>query len=367
MAIRWIDGFEVAAHATTLARVYSDLQVVGSVSTVVGRQGGRALKKEMSIRTHDLVGSPSNTWTTGIEFYKATTNALDSDAPRLAFFIGTDEQIRCEIAPYVIPSAVRSANGFKLVVKRGATTLATSNEFWSHNNEREDHRYIEFSVVIADGVGGSFSAKVSDIAGSVVTTDVTWDSANTSIDTQEQVATGANRCELNTGDNAPQFDNWYVSDDSTFQGPLYIQGYLPDGDGASTDWVLDGASDIEDAWAETYSQGSVAEDDKRVSSNVTTDEYLATMASSDANDIVGDTSTVVAVKLDIHARMETSGDLDLGARWRQGGTTVQSGTINVSSTAMAILFEVAVINPVTTSAWVGSEPRNLELGVINNG
>lgn len=368
MAIKWIEGFEVAAHASTLARIYADVQVGGSVSTVVGRQGGRALKTStISMRTHPLVGVASNTWTSGFEYYKATTNALTATGAYVAFLNGADEQIRCEIVPFVIPSVVRSANGYKLQVKRGATVLATSNEFWHHNNQREDFKYIEFSVVIADGVGGSFSAKVSEIAGDVVTTDVTWDSANTGIDTQEQVATGADSCELSTGTNTPQLDNWYVSEDATFQGPLYIQGYLPSADGASTDWSLDGASNIADAWAETYSEGSVTEDDKRVSSIVTTDERLATMASSDGTDIIGDASTVVAVKVDIHARMETAGDIDIGARWRQGVSTVQSGTFNVASTAMTVLSQLEVTNPVTAAGWVGSEPRNLQLGVINNG
>ena len=368
MAIRWIEGFEVAAHADTLPRIYSDVQVTGSVSTVVGRQGGRALNEEISLRTPALVGAASNTWTAGVEFYKNSTNALTATSPYLAFFNGTDEQIRCEIIPFVIPSAVRSVNGFKLAVKRGATTLATSNEFWSYNGGPADYLYIEFSVVIADGVGGSFSAQVSTVAGAVDTTTVTWDSANTGIDTQEQVATGADRCELGTGTNSPRLDNWYVSDDSTFQGPIYVQGYLPSADGAATDWTLDGASNIADAWAETYAEGSVTEDDKRVSSTVTSDEHLATVVSSDSGtDLIGDTSSVVAVKLDIHARMETAGDLDIGARWRQGGSTVQSGSFNISSTAMSVLSQVEVQNPVTASAWVGSEPRNLELGVINNG
>jgi len=367
MAIRWIEGFEVASSEFTMSRIYDDVQVTGSISTVAGRQGGRILNEEISLRTKALVGAASNTWTSGIEFYKASTNALNVDAPRIAFFNGADEQIRCEIIPFVVPSAVRSENGYKLAVKRGATTLATSNEFWTYNADREDYRYIEFSVVIADGVGGSFSAKVSEIAGAVVTTDVTWDAANTGIDTQEQVATGADRCELNTGSNNPRLDNWYVSDDATFQGPLYVQGYLPSVDGDTTDWALDGASNIADAWAETYVEGSVAEDDKRVSSTVTTDEHLSTVVSSDSVDIIGDASTVVAVKLDIHARIYTSGDLDIGARWRQGVTTVQSGTFNISSTAMTVLSQVEVLNPVTAAGWVGSEPRGLQIGVINDG
>lgn len=371
MALRWIEGFEVAANSYVMPRIYEDFSVTGSFGATTGRHGGLAVNSNnWYLRTKALVGAPTNTWTSGFEFNRNSTTL--TTGPHVAFFNGAQEQIRCEIQNYVIPGGVQATNGFKLVVKVGGVTLATSNEFFPYyQGALGTAKFIEFKAVIADGVGGEFHAQVSDIYGTTETTTITWDAANTGVDTQALGITGADSCKLSGENNSNhKYDNWYVSDDATFLGPIVVQGYLPLADGDTSDWGLDGgASDVADAWAENANEGSVAEDDKRLSSSVVAEEHLCTLENGDFFNVnvIGGASNVLGVRADIHARMETAGDLDIGLRWRQGSTTVESGVLNVASTAMSVLSQVEATNPVTSSAWLASEPLSLQIGVINNG
>jgi hypothetical protein len=84
-----------------------------------------------------------------------------------------------------------------------------------------------------------------------------------------------------------------------------------------------------------------------------------------------DQASIIGVRMDLHARMETTGDLDIGFMWRKTtGTPAQTefGTaLNVDSTTMEAQAVIAEDDPNTLADWIFADLDSIQLGVVNNG
>jgi hypothetical protein len=191
MAIRMLEGFETRQSGTYLARAWETL--AGAITSFTApRKAGSASAQATNhtLTSWPLVPADSNVWIIGFGYYmNATTCAstvtlMDDTATAqlsLAFSTGTTE------------------NTFKIAVKRGSTTLATSIEIQGHQ-----WHYIEFKATVRTGANGAYELKVDGVS---LLSDGSENTADTGAD-------GASIFQFNWGGAVCRFDDIVIADDT---------------------------------------------------------------------------------------------------------------------------------------------------------
>lgn len=382
MALRWIEGFEGATSADEVHERIYETATNANLNPEDGASEsatGEAVSGYQSVlTTNPLVGSPENSWIIGLAFRSDSFNDFEQgDIPFIALENDDGEQIRLEWT--VINKTKPNGNTYRLRVMRGATELATSvNQWLIDNNDTSGWIYFEFKFTI-DDASGSFEARYQHMNKPSLNpggapTAVTWDASTSSIDTQEQVTTGANRftVSMTTGSSSHRvaFDDIYVCDstgskNNDYLGKIIIENQDVSGDGDTTDWTLATATSTEDAWNEPTTG---IEDDDRLTSDAISQVHLATVG---ALSTIPAGASIVGVRQDIHCRMETTGDLDIAHMMRKTtGTPAETnvGTaLNVDSTAYEASAVVLEDDPNTATDWDRADLDSYQHGVRNDG
>lgn len=370
MTLRHVEGFEGQRDEDLFARAYASTS--GTIATQSGQRIGNAIaSNSVVLRTFDLLdgGADQNTWVIGFAF-RATSTGWSNSAtthPYFAFRNASGEQIRLEIAPSV--QSFPGGSNYKLRVVRGSTTLATSVQTFNGANADGAWTYFEFKVVVRTSTNGSFSVRYHDKKNRNQT--VTWDAANTGVNTADQGADGADRAEMSLSNNNTvtlALDNVYILDgagsvNNDMIGEVEIEAMDVSGNGDTNEWVLNGgAASLEDAWNESAIVQSVAEDDSRVSSSVVGDISLATLG----NPTYLRNVTIVGTQMRLFCRMEASGTRDIQHFYRKTtGTPAQVGTkiTTLSSTSIVCSTDTQETDPNTAAAWNSTDLDGLQIGV----
>lgn len=371
MALRHLEGFEGQRNISILARLYA--VATGTIATVTGHRGSRSAvsSSNLVLTSRDLLdgAADQNTWILGWAMRLNNVNGLNDAAsviPYLSFKNASGEQLRIELI--AANEAKPGGNRYRLRVMRGATELATSNEAFNGNQSDLAWAYFEFKATIRTGTDGSFSAVYHTWREKNLS--ITWDAANTGINTANQGVDGADRIEIDlnqTPSTTIAIDNIYVCDGSgavnnDFVGELAIEAIDVSGDGDTVQWDLQGsAASLEDAWNETATTQSTAEDDKRVASKDVGFIELATLA----NVVDVRNTAIIGIQTRLTGKMEATGTRDVQFFYRKTtGSPAQVGTaiVTFNNTTLTTYADTRETDPNTGSAWVVADVDGLQVG-----
>ena len=380
MTLRWLEGWEGATtYMTNHARIYDT--ATGSATAQPGASDANSsalASSDALFVTAPLKGSASDDWVIGMAFRSASASTVEGVGV-CSVSMGNDdgEQLRFEFIDANDPLGKPGGNYYKIRVMRGVTELASSVERFETSQSVDEHWvYFEFKMNIHQSTG-SFSGqyeycrKPSRNGGSP--TALTWDAANTGLDTQEQSSTGAYIFTLNQdGGGSVVTDDIYVLDadgskNNDFLGRITIEGQLVQngGNGDTISWAFTGgAADTGDALRESKTTG---DDDSRILSDTLNQVHLATVEPL----AVILAASIVGVRQDFIARMDTVGDLDVAHMFRKTTGTpaeTEAGTdLNVSSTTYVGSSAVLEDDPNTATDWDVDDLDSYQHGVKNKG
>lgn len=368
MAIRFMEGFEVALDEPYFTRLYQTVSgTLDGTPNPTGRETGSAARSsstgDLELTTPLLVASPDNTWFTNIAVKFVDTIGLATGTtvfPGLTIMRGASEQITIDF----IPDNRDCGNFIKIRVARGGTvlgttTLAMASTYW---------HYLEIKAVLRTGVNGSVEIKVSQQNN----TTVQWLNL-TGINTANSGSDGADTFRLRWSGNDTSgghidYDDWIIYDttggvNDTFLGPTTIIGMIPSGTGNTMNWTLDGgATSIADAWDDPYNAQSVADDDRRVTSDTV---GLVALAALPNNAYLGST-TVRGIMVRTTMGMDSTGTRTIKHYLRNTvlpGETEGTKSFVVSSTSYVGNYEVFDVDPNTAGAFNTASLNGLETGV----
>lgn len=371
MTLRKLEGFEGQREITILSRGYAT--ATGTIATELGHRGNNngISSANLLLRTLDLLdgAADQNTWVLGWAMRLNSTSGLSAAATVIPYFSlrsSAGEQLRVEFVAF--NETKPGGNRYKLRVMRGATTLATSVESFDGNITDNNWTYFEFEASVRTGTNGSFSLRFHDRYRKNIV--ATWSAASTGINTANQGADGADRWELaltQSPATSIAVDDMYALDgagavNNGKVGEIEIEAIDVSGDGATVQWDLQGAAaSLEDAWNETATTQSTAEDDKRVSTTTVGEIELAALA----NPVLIRNVTVVGVETRLSGKMDASGTRDVQFFYRKTtGTPAQVGTktVTFSSTSLVTHSDPRETDPNTSAAWVVADIDGLQAG-----
>lgn len=381
MTLRHVEGFDATIDDARLARFYESYSGSQLLSADNGMHFGTGAEGfDTVLRTLPLVSPNQNTWVVGFAFRPDNTTEVDSGGPAYPYVAlrnDDGEQVRLEFFTDNPSSTKPGGTYYKLRVMRGATELAATDQHFEIATGADQNTgwiYFEWKVTV-DNSSGTFELKYHKRSGHPGEQTATWDSATSSLDTQDQTSTGVNRLELSweTGNisRPVAFDDIYVLDsvgsvnnDYLGRVAVVVQKPADPAAGDTNDWSLTGgAADLNDAWDELQSGGS---DDKRVTSNTTND---VTLSQVDAVPFLL-TTTIHGVVQQLSCKMETSGSLTLHHRWRKTTATAaetDGSSFSVSSTTWTGDSDLRELDPNTAAAFVRADLDSYQHGLRNGG
>lgn len=333
MALRFLEGFEVdGGNPTQLSRKYD---VAAGVSATTGRLHGTSGQLNTTsgrLRTRSL-GSPTGTCIIGFAF-QSTESGSASEGMKVVILNGASEQIRMETVEV-------TSTTFRWDIYRGATLLASSSSFSTLN-----WHYFELEVVVDTSVG-SYELRRNE----------TLDISDAGVNTADSGSANWDTVDFQNfnGSDAVRLDDVYICDstgtlNNDFLGDSVVEGRLPTGDGATTDW--------------TPSTGAVhwdLLDDTTDATNVTSNnagdiDYLTFDSLSFITGTVHGAMACMSVALD------ALGTRTVRLKALSGASTGDGSSQVVESTDYAILFDVFETDPNTSSAWAISDLNNASFG-----
>lgn len=366
-----MEGFEGQRNIAILAREYA--VATGAIATELGHRGNNngISSANLLLTSVDLLdgAADQNVWVIGFAMRMNSTNGLSAAAtviPYVSLKSAAGEQIRVEFV--AANESKPGGNRYKLRAMRGATVLATSVESFDGNTTDNNWTYFEFEATVRTGTNGSFSLRFHDRYRKNVT--ATWTAANTGINTANQGADGADRFEVALAQNPATsiaLDDMYVLDGSgslnnAKLGEFEVEAIDVTGDGATVTWDLQGsAASLEDAWNETATTQTTAEDDKRVSTTTVGQVELAALA----NPLLFRNVQIAAVETRLSGRMDATGTRDVQFYYRKTtGTPAEVGTktVTFSSTTLVSHADCRDTDPNTSAAWVVADVDGLQAG-----
>jgi hypothetical protein len=373
MALRWLEAIQGCQNIAIFGRLYTN--TAGGVGVSYTDMFGRTQfdSSDLTLRTPSLVGSVENTWIIGFGFQirSGSMGAAPSAFPHVGLRNSAGDQIRLEMVD--ASDTKPGGSYYKLRVMRGATELARTVERFSGALIDTRRTYFEFKVVVRTGTNGSFSLRYHTHKDGTGFSTATWSAANTGINTANQGTDGADRLTISwTSGNATNrmaFTDLYVCDNTgaknnDFLGVLYMEALDPASNGNELDWVLAGsATTIEDALNEGATVQSVAEDDKRITSDTVGDISLVAMSNLSAAIL---TTTIVGMQVRLYGQMDTTGSRDVQFFYRKTtGTPAQVGTaiLDLDSTMLVGEADIQENDPNTATNWVIADINGIELGV----
>lgn len=345
MACLWIEGFETHYGASQLLRKYASAS--GSMSDQSGRVFGRAGGVTSTVMVTPSLAASDNTFVIGFGcFLNAHIASLNTGNQGLYCETGVDEQFHLELESTF-------GTGFRWLIKRGSTTVATS----SYVDFGVWH-YFELKVTVRTGTNGAYELRHNGVL------DISGSSVNLADSGGDGWDIWAMRYTTNTG-GALRYDDMYVlngtgTKNNDFLGPSIVEGCLPNGAGASTQWTLGtGGSanwdQVDDSPAATdeVSTGGINHSD----TNTHKDLY----AYEDLTQITG---TIHAVQVGTQLAMNAAGTRTVKTKYRDPDTTEADGASHVvDSTSYDEFTEIMENNPASAAAWDVADIDDGQFGV----
>ncbi len=335
MTCKWIEGFEAHTGSSQAARKYASFS--GSWGS---SEPGRVFGYSGTI-VNTLAVTPSlgldNTWVIGFGArLNSHTTLVNSGAQGFYLEKGTDEQLHIEMES-------TSGTGFRWLLKRGATLVATSSYFdfgvW---------HYFELKVTVRTGTNGSYELRLNGVL------DISGSSVNLADEGTDGADIFAVRYTSNLNANL-FYDDMYVLDSSgsknnDFLGPSIVEAVEMSATGASNDFTNDSGGASSANWDQVNDSRTVTDEvgaGGTISSDINTD--LDLYGATDLSQITG---TIHAVQLGIQAAMDAAGSRTLRFKYRDPDTTVVDGGNFVVDSQVFDEFTVVLDdNPHSAAAW----------------
>ena len=328
MAMKWIEGFELAGGSDYLQRRYAT--ALSSATSTPGRLHGRYGRGTLTTPSLGLTG----TWIIGFGIF--VPSAPDPDENYVALFRAGKEQLRLRVNASRYLELVRGVT----TVETGVTKLAL--ETWV---------YIELKVLVKGGATGTYEVRINQVTEMSDTGVQTGFTTNDDADAVKLVAGSSSR-----------LDDIYVCDGTgsahtDFLGEQVVEGVLPSGDGASTDWTPSTGSSHY-ALVDDPATGFDSADYVSATSTGLKDYYEFGNLSFISGNING-------VAVGVMAALDAAGTRTVRARYREsGGTEYGSASpFTVGSTSPAEQITIFGLNPLTASAWTPSEVNAAQFGI----
>lgn len=328
MALKWIEGFELAGGSDYLSRKY--LTAISGASSTPGRLHGRYGRGTLTTPSLGLTG----TWIVGFALFVPTTPTASENY--VALFRAGKEQIKLQ---------VNSSRQLELV--RGVTTVETGSTVLP----AETWVYIEMKILVKGGATGTYEVRINEVTEMSDTSVATGFTTNDDADAVKFVAGSSTR-----------LDDIYVCDGTgsahtDFLGDQVVEGILPSGDGAATDWTPSTGSShytLVDDPAAGFDSGDYVS----ASSTGLKDYY-------DFGNLSVITGSINGVVVNVMAALDAVGARTMRARYRDGvGTEYGSASpFTVGGTSAAEQMTVFGLNPLTTAAWTPSEVNAAQFGI----
>ena len=205
------------------------------------------------------------------------------------------------------------------------------------------------------GANGAYELKVD---GTTLLSDGSENTADTGAD-------GASIFQFNWGGAVCRFDDIVIADDTggvhdDFMGDKVVMGILPDGDGASSQWVPSTGSTHSTLVDDT---AGTPDDTDYVSSNTDGDVDLYTFG--DTSELAAD-GTLDAVVVFPTAAMFSTGARGCTVRFRtSGGSTADSAQFDVDSKTLRMFIVPFDEDPVAAAAWTKTALDGGQLGIVD--
>lgn len=328
MVLRWIEGFEVSGDSSYLEKKYAT--ALSAASATPGRMHGRYGRGTL---TTPSLGS-QNSWVIGVGMYVPTTPVATENY--VALFRGGIEQLRVRVNASRQIEVVRGST----VIETGATVLPANTWF-----------YLEVKATVRTSTNGSYSVRINEVE----------EVADTGVNTANSGSDGADVFKFVAGAST-RIDDIYILDstgsvNNDLLGDQTVEGLLPTGDGASTDWT-----------PSTGSTHYVLVDDPATA--LDTADYVAssTIGHEDYYELAnlsfiqGDINGVAVA---VTAALDAVGARTMRARFRNSsGTEYGSATaFTVAGTIASEQLTIFDVNPVSTSAWAVADIDGAQWGV----
>lgn len=344
MACVWIEGFESHRLSTQFARKYASQS--GNMTLASGRVFGNAGGVQSAVMVTPSIGS-GNTFVIGYGCrFTSHSTAVNSGNQGLYIETGPNEQCHIEIESTI-------SLGIRFLLKRGATTVATSSYFdfgvW---------HYFEWVITVRDGTDGAYELRHNGVQ----------DISNTGVNLADNGTDGWDIFAFRYTSNVSttlRYDDMYVCDgtgskNNDFLGPSVVEEVEVTANGATNDWGDSGggvnSNNVDDS-------GGSSPDDVGtggyINSDVNTDLDLFEMS-----DLVNITGTIHAVQLGLQMAMGAAGTRTVKAKYRDPDTTVVDGASHViDSTTYDEFTEVFDDNPNSAAAWDVADIDDGQFGV----
>lgn len=344
MAGKWAEGFETHSNASQLARKYAEVQ--GSISVQAGRVFGSSGAIVSTVLVTPSLGL-ADTYILGFGM-RLTQQiiGLNSGAQGFYFEKGNDEQCHLEI--------VSNSGSFELRLMRGGTQLAITTEAFAH----AVWHYFELEVTIHPSTG-AYELRHNE------TPVISGSGVNTADDASSQADVFAFRFTSNTTPFL-LFDDLYLVDttgstNNDFLGDSVVEGCLPNGAGASTQWTNDAGSGSN--WENVDDSATAAPVDTGVGGRNSSDTngQIDLYAFQDLTQIDGN---IHFVQVGVQLAMAATGSRQVRTKYRDPDTTVANGTTHtVDNTAYDEFTEIMDVNPASAAAWDVDDINNGQFGV----
>ena len=345
MTCVWIEGFETHYGTTQIARKYASSS--GSMSNQSGRVFGRSGGVTSLVAVTPSIGGGDNTFIMGWGMQlTAHNNGLNSGNQGLYVETGVDEQFHVELESLF-------GTGFRLALYRGSTLINTTSYFdfgvW---------HYFELKVTVRDGTDGAYELRRNGV---VEISDTGLNMADNATDGWDIFAF---RYTTNTG-GALRYDDMYLcngagSKNNDFLGPSIVEGILPNGAGASTDWTL--GSGGSNNWDQV--NDSAASTDENTAGGINHSDTNGDKDLYAFEDLTQITGTIHAIQVGTQLAMNAAGTRTVKTVYRDPDTTEADGASHVvDSTGYDEFTEVLEDNPASAAAWDVADIDDGQFGV----
>lgn len=353
MALRWIEGFEVARGDTQLARKWgSSSGGIGGGPARIPGLGASGSDTSADVRIAGGTLTPQDTWI--VQFGWRINDLLNSteDGGYVLLDSVVGEQIRLLAAQFGDVGDAR----WRIQIKRGSTLLAQTGPLWTGQTY-----YVQFKVTV-DPVNGAYELKID---GATVLSDAG------PVNTAEGAVAGADRHNwrwFHAGGTSAQFDDIVVMDDTGATFNDFITSKLvlairPTGD-LTTDWNTSAGGTH---YLLVDDPAGTPEDTNFVLSQTLTDIDLWEYGAFPELANLSATPVVVAVMVETVYSLQGSGSRTFAPRFRNGLTTPfnQVNGVNVVITDNVIRYtqQIWENNPDTAAAWTIAELEAAQFGV----
>jgi hypothetical protein len=257
---------------------------------------------------------------------------------------------------------VAEAENYKMRLKRGSTTIATTTGAFPWGNVRS-WMYFQLKVTVRTGVNGVYELRSYDY-----TNNMTVEFSGSSVNLAEQAVDGADRIRVSWGadggantiiddiivmDSTGAFNNDFMAE------PTVILGALPSAEGNQLDWLpsLGGAH-----WSEVDDDPTAVSDTDKVTAQVIGDIDLWNYQNFSLLNATG--TAVIGVQVVTTAAMVASGQRTLRVRVRESASEATGSNFVVDDLILDSYRQMFDQNPTGTPAtWTKTTVEAAEFGI----